>query len=393
MGTVRPAMATTTAAVEPANVRGSDDPPAAAPSQAQLRIVLQTLLVVGAIALSLWVLQRIAAVGFILIAAALFAYVIAPLVDLAQHPVRLAGRGRHLPRAAAIGLVYLLIAASVGGATVLLLPSALRQADDAIARIPAGAQSVLVWEQGWSRYYERLKIPRQLRQGIDASAAAANESMLASGRRQLEAIASKVTALPWLVMIPVLAFFLLKDAGSIRRIIIVGLPFRFRLRGHRLFDDLNATLAAYVRAQLLACVLVGVTCGIGFVVLGVPYPVLLGVMAGALEFIPMVGPFLLACAATIAALIHAPVTAIQTVVFLAILRVVEDYVIYPRLIRRGLELHPLAVIVGVMAGAELDGVLGMFLAVPTVATGTVIVRHLQLWRAFDAKADAELADG
>jgi predicted PurR-regulated permease PerM len=66
--------------------------------------------------------------------------------------------------------------------------------------------------------------------------------------------------------------------------------------------------------------------------------------------------------------------------------VVEDYVIYPRLMRRGIRLHPLAVIVGVLAGAELDGVAGMFLAVPVVAMASVVYRHWGQWRGVDAGA-------
>ena len=190
-------------------------------------------------------------------------------------------------------------------------------------------------------------------------------------------------------MIPVLAFFLLKDASSIRRTIVIALPFRFRLRSHRLFEDLNATLAAYVRAQLLACMLVGALCGIGFAVIGLPYAVLLGVLAGALEFIPLVGPFLLALMASTVGALHAPSTALWAIGFLATLRLAEDYVIYPRLIRRGLELHPLAVILGVLAGAELAGVAGMFLAVPAVATATVLVRHWLVWRSDDRASESD----
>jgi predicted PurR-regulated permease PerM len=67
--------------------------------------------------------------------------------------------------------------------------------------------------------------------------------------------------------------------------------------------------------------------------------------------------------------------------FLGILRVVEDYIIYPRLIRRGTSLHPLAVIVAVLAGAGLAGVAGMFLAVPVVAVASVAFRHWLEWRA------------
>src|SRR6478735_6562059 len=104
--------------------------------QPQFRIVLQILLTVGAAILLLWALNRIAAVVLLLIAAALFAYVIAPLVDLAQHPLRIGGRSRRLPRGAAIALVYVVIAGIVGAGVLLLLPSAVRQAGEAFAGIP-----------------------------------------------------------------------------------------------------------------------------------------------------------------------------------------------------------------------------------------------------------------
>ena len=165
------------------------------------------------------------------------------------------------------------------------------------------------------------------------------------------------------------------------------------MRGHRLFEELNATLAAYIRAQLLACVLVGSLCGLGFAVIGIPYSVLLGVLAGVLEFIPLVGPLLLAIVAAIVGALHAPVLALRAVAFLGVLRLVEDYVIYPRLIRRGIALHPLGVILAVLAGAELDGVVGIFLAVPAVAIATVVGRHWLGWRSgqpvpFDTDASA-----
>jgi predicted PurR-regulated permease PerM len=189
-------------------------------------------------------------------------------------------------------------------------------------------------------------------------------------------------------LIPILAFFLLKDAATLRRAIVKALPHHGQLRGHRLFEELNATLAAYIRAQLLACVLVGSLCGVGFAALGIPYPVLLGMLAGALEFIPLVGPLVLATIAAVVGALHAPILALWALVFLGVLRLVEDYVIYPRLIRRGIHLHPLAVILGVLAGAEMDGVAGMFLAVPTVAIASVVYRHWLEWRSGDDVVDA-----
>jgi len=264
---------------------------------------------------------------------------------------------------------------------VLLLPSATEQVSDMIARAPMYSQSLLAWEHGWSKYYERLRMPSELRQGIDQAVLEAGNAAFESARGLLLAGMNVVSHLPWLILIPILAFFFLKDAKNIRRTIVIALPHRIQLRGHRLFEEMNATLAAYVRAQLLACVVVGVLCGLGFAVLGIPYPVLLGVLAAILEFIPLVGPLLLAALAAFVGALHAPVLALWAFAFLGILRIVEDYVIYPRLIRRGISLHPLAVIVAVLAGAELAGVAGMFLAVPVVAVASVAFRHWLEWRA------------
>ena len=83
------------------------------------------------------------------------------------------------------------------------------------------------------------------------------------------------------------------------------------------------------------------------------------------------------------AAVQSPVLALWAIAFLGVLRIVQDYVVYPRLIRRGLSLHPLAVIVAVLAGAELGGIAGVFLAVPAVAVVSVVIRHVLAWRAED----------
>ena len=344
-------------------------------------VILQCLLIAAGVALALWALYQLAAVVFVLILAALFAYVVEPLVHLAECETCVTGQPRHLSRGAAVAVVYVLLAGSASLGSVLLLPSVTEQVSDIIARAPMYSQSLLAWEHGWSKYYQRLRMPSELRQGIDQAVLEAGNAAFESARGLLLAAMNVVSHLPWLILIPILAFFFLKDAKNIRRTIVIALPHRIQLRGHRLFEEMNATLAAYVRAQLLACVVVGVLCGLGFAVLGIPYPVLLGVLAAILEFIPLVGPLLLAALAALVGALHAPMLALWAFAFLGILRIVEDYLIYPRLIRRGISLHPLAVIVAVLAGAELAGVAGMFLAVPVVAVASVAFRHWLEWRA------------
>jgi len=349
------------------------------------------ILIIVAVALGFWTLHKLASVVLVLVLAALFAYVVAPLVQIAGRPIRIAGRPRRLSRTAAIVFVYVLIAGGVSGGAALLMPSATEQINDIVVRAPAYAESIVAWEHGWFRYYGRLRIPGELRQSIDQSALAAGDGAVQSIQRSLLAVAGSLSYLPWLLLIPILAFFLLKDAATLRRTFIRALPHDGQLRGHWLFEELNATLAAYTRAQLLACVLVGVLCGVGFAILGIPYPVVLGVLAGVLEFIPLVGPLVLAAVTATIAALHAPMLALWAVLFLSVLRLVEDYFIYPRLIRRGIHLHPLAVILAVLAGAELGGLAGMFLAVPAAAIASVLYRHWAEWRSDDADETVKIA--
>ena len=151
---------------------------------------------------------------------------------------------------------------------------------------------------------------------------------------------------------------------------------RWRWRGDEFFQDINNTLAAYIRAQLTACLFIGVVCAIGFTLLGLPGGLVMGVIAGFFEFVPLVGPVTVALMAAILAMLHAgPFNAFLVLLFLGVLRIVQDYVVYPRLIGQGIHLHPLAVIFAILAGEKLGGVPGVFLAIPIVAILTVSYRH------------------
>ncbi len=275
-----------------------------------------------------------------------------------------------------------------GGGASLLVPTLTEQFGEAVSRAPVYGESLRVWGLGWSRYYQRLRLPVEVREGINRSVVQIGDAVVESARDTLIAVVGIAAYAPWLVLVPILAFFFLKDADDFRRSAVSALPHRIRRRGYELFKEVNATLAAYIRAQLLACVLVGTVCGAGFAVLGVPYAALLGVFAGVLEFVPLVGPLVTAVVAVLLAALHGPLLALWVCAFLLVLRIVEDYAVYPRLIRRGVHLHPLAVIVAVLAGLELGGVTGIFLAIPAVAIVSVTYRHWLDWHAGDEKLAA-----
>src|SRR5438874_1400700 len=143
---------------------------------ARLSLRRRDLLVVAGLAAAAWAAHRLERIVLMLILAMFFAYVIAPLVQGAEQPLRLRGRSRRLPRWAAISVVYMLLAGAAVAATVVLWPTAAQQIDDAVASGPAYAESFRVWERGWTRSYERLRIPIELRRGINESALGAGDA-------------------------------------------------------------------------------------------------------------------------------------------------------------------------------------------------------------------------
>ncbi|MBP7416843.1 MAG: AI-2E family transporter, partial [Pyrinomonadaceae bacterium] len=101
------------------------------------------------------------------------------------------------------------------------------------------------------------------------------------------------------------------------------------------------------------------------------------ILAGIFEFVPLLGPVTIGLIViTTAAASDDPWKALYVTIFLIVLRIIHDYVTYPRIVRGGIHLHPLAIILSVLAGEQVAGIPGVFLAIPIVAVATVIYRHV-----------------
>src|SRR6187200_3363337 len=347
----------------------SGDDRAGRPAPAsQARAILRVVLLLLAVAGGLWMLYALQGVILLLLLSMLFAYLIAPLVESLCRPLTWGRRAWTIPRALAIAMVFLALFASVGIASYVLLPLLGAQVTEFGRQVPSYMAYAREQVQAW-----QYSIDRTFASTIDAAGVSLSHGF--GGLLPL------LGYLPWVILIPVVTFFLLKDGQAFRRNILLALPRgRLRGRGAEVFEDINDTLAAYMRAALLACLLVGVLCTIGFVLIGVPYALLFGLVAGLLEFIPLVGPLVVAVGATLVASFHSINQAIAVLVFLGTLRLVQDYVVFPRLVRRGIHIHPLGVILAILSGAELGGIAGIFLAIPAVAVLSVMHRHLLEYR-------------
>ena len=358
-------------------------------TRAVLRLILIVLLVTGFI----WALYRLTSVLLLLVLSIFFAYLIAPLVELVHRPIYFRGRERLMPRPIAIGIVYLLIFGSLALIVYLLLPQVGEQFTQLGQQVPTYYKSLKDKTQGIEKLYQRL--PPQQRDWLKEKVLSTLDGL--GEYVKVSAVSTGTFALahaPWLVLIPILAFFLLKDADTFRRSALQMLPRgRLRWRGDELFQDVNSTLAAYIRAQLIACLLIGTLCTFGFLIIGVPYALVLGIIAGFFEFIPLAGPLTVAILAVVLASFHSSGQALAVFLFLVVLRIIHDYVTYPRIIGQGIHLHPLAVVLAILCGAELAGIAGIFLAIPVIAIISVTYRHWMEHRGADEGLVATLLQG
>lgn len=359
------------------NQNQPDPPEAAVAAWVQTRIVLRIIVLLLAVAGVLWMIYKLTAVLLLLVLSIFFAYLVAPLVDVVQQPLRFGKKEYRIPRGAAIGIVYVLLFVGLGIAIYFLVPQFAAQFPEFKAQAVAYYKSISDASDRVNQYFMSHRMPEGVVKALNDTVLGliARSGEMASAA--FEKMLGLIIFLPWLVLIPILSFFLLKDAGSFRRSALAMLPRgRLRWRGDEFFQDINQTLAAYIRAQLTACLLIGIICSIGFWLLGFPSPLVLGVIAGFLEFVPLVGPLTVAILAAMLALLHSGLgLAVVALLFLGVLRIVHDYVVYPRIIGQGIHLHPLAVILAILAGAEIAGVTGIFLAIPVIAVLTVSYRH------------------
>jgi predicted PurR-regulated permease PerM len=354
----------------------------------QTRVVLRVILIVLVVAITLWVIVKLTGLILLLILSIFFAYLVSPLVDFLRRPIVISGRARQMPRLLAISLAYVILIGAIVIAIYLLVPRLGSQ-------FPEFAQQARGYWRDFVASTQRMndslrtRLPPPVMDAINNEVPLVVERVRGTFVLVVEHMIGWLAYIPWLFLIPILSFFFLKDAEEFRRSALQMLPRgRWRWRGDEFFQDISSTLAAYVRAQLLACLFIGIVCSIGFALLGIPSPLVLGFIAGIFEFVPLIGPLLIAVLAAFVATLHAgPFSALMVILFLGVLRILQDYVIYPKLIGQGIHLHPLAVIIAILSGAELAGVAGIFLAIPVVAILTVSYRHWMEHRGSEGLAD------
>ena len=339
------------------------------------RVVVITLIILFVAGSVQTIISSVTSLFFLIVLSVFFAYLIDPLVKLIRKPFKARHIDKWMPRSLAIVIAYILVFTVVGIAISNIAPKAVEQAKEFGTNLPAYGQSLRQRGNELTQRFQRLQISEEVQGEINKKVADIGSSITSAlGGFFL----ISVTYLPWLLLVPILAFFFLKDVNQFRLAVLRMFPAgRWRYRAEAVMADVNTTLAAYTRAQLISCVIIAVICTAGFYLLGLKYALLLGILAGIFEFVPLLGPVTIGLiVTTTAAASDDPWKALYVAIFLIVLRIIHDYVTYPRIVRGGIHLHPLAIILSVLAGEQVAGIPGVFLSIPIVAVATVFYRHI-----------------
>jgi predicted PurR-regulated permease PerM len=191
------------------------------------------------------------------------------------------------------------------------------------------------------------------------------------------------------VIVFVIGFYLLRDGLALRGRLRQALPVHYRGRYDFAVDALSFVVGGYVRAQVTMAVIIGTLAGVGTWLLGVPYPVVIGITVGLLELIPIVGALLGSLLAIAIALFTSVDLALAVIGYFIVIHFLEAYVLGPRITGVRVNLHPLMALLAMLVGIELAGLLGALFAVPIAGLANVFVRAFY----FDLRAQNPSAFG
>ena len=324
----------------------------------------------GVALLILWLAGHVIQTLLLLTFAALFAYALAPAVKLLE---------RVMPRFLAILLVYLVVLGALSALLYLIVSTAIVQV------ISLSDYVRFLLTPGKSGQLTPLE--QTLRSiGLSQSQIASARDQVAAG---IEGFAGSVVplltgivgAILDVILVAVISIYLLAGGSRVSDWLRRNMPDQQQGRMRFLLDTLQRVVGGYIRGQLLLCGLVGVLVGVGMQVIGVPFALLLGVLAFVLEFIPVLGTLVSGTICVLLALTRGWVIAVIVLVYFVVVHVLEGDVVGPRIVGKTIGLNPVVSLAALIAGAELFGIAGALLASPVAGVLQALLIAIWLeWR-------------
>ena len=308
---------------------------------------------VAVVLITLYAVYLIRSTLIVFTTSLLFAYLLFPLVDFI---------GRRFParsRTPALAVAYAIVIGSI----VLLTAVVGNRVAAEVKSLQASPPDVQAFLARFRAEHSALAPIVEAAQGLVRDNL---NDVLAEAPRLAVTLLSASGNLIYVVLVPILSFFLLRDGRRLRDTLLGILPLS-RSAGEQLLEDTHRLLLQYMRALLYLCGATLIMFSVVFTAMGVPYGLLLAVIAFPLEFVPVVGPLVAAVTIIVVSALSGYAHVWWVIIFVGVFRLFQDYVLSPHLMSEGVELHPLLVIFGILAGGEIGGIAGIFLSIPILA--------------------------
>ncbi len=219
-------------------------------------------------------------------------------------------------------------------------------------------------------------IPPDAKGVINDLAVKAGNYLVDVAKTGIFAIWSFASKLVELIVVPIIAFYMLKSGSRFKKAFAKLFPGRYQNHILTVIQEMDFMLSAYVRGQLLMCCLMAGMVFVGMWFMDVPYPLVIALLAGIVELVPIVGPIIGAIPAVLLGATVSFSLAVKVLVFYIIVQQMEGHLIMPNLMGNVIEIHPVTIIAGVLIGSASIGIFGMMLAVPVLSIFKVISKHM-----------------
>lgn len=300
-------------------------------------------------------------------------FIIAGFITYLLHPVVEKIHEKGLHRGFAIFLIYFLFFGGTGYLLYKGVPAFISQLRDLSESAPILTEQYRNWigtiQSHTAKWPDGLQ--GKMNDGIDALERKLDTLLTVLLNFLLHFLNSALV----IMIIPFIAFYMLKDFNSIKRTVWYLTPKKWRQQGILFLKDVDDSLGGYIRGQLLVCVIIGGVSSLLFWIFHLKYPLILGLIVGITDIIPYFGPIIGAIPAVIIATTISVKLVIITVIIILVMQFLEGNILSPFIVGKTLHMHPLIIMLAITAGGEIGGVIGLICAVPFLVVIKVAIIH------------------
>lgn len=300
--------------------------------------------------------------------ATIIAYLLNPIVQMFER------KGVH--RINSVILVYIIFIVLILLFSFILIPKLVKDIKIMLENLPQYSAQFQGMLKGFQDGYINSNLPQSIKDVIDENIYAAQDIIIVSLQSTLDSVITGFSKILNIILIPVIVFYLLKDAEYFKKQAMLLLPQKHRSKAILLFRDIDNAFGKFIRGQIIIAIFVGILTILALTIIRVKYAVFLGIFAGVSNIIPYFGPIIGIIPTVIFALLDSPTKAIYAAGAFLLIQQIESGILAPKIIGESVGIHPVYVILSLFIGGKLIGIAGMILAVPVMVAIKLTMRHL-----------------